>query len=400
MIAGADFVIVGLSPWYMDLGSNCKNIARQLSRHNRVLYVNLPLDRSSIRHRKEEAGIRRHMEIIEQKQGDLTEVQPNLWVYYPPTILESINRIPFTSVFSLFNRINNRKFAADIRDAMRRLEMKDAFLFNDNEIFRCFYLKDFLQPRLYIYYSRDYLLGVDYWKKHGTSLEPKHIARADVGVANSEYLAKYLQKYNPNSYYIGQGCDLATFDASKSYPVPADLQGISHPVIGYIGAISSLRIDAEAIRRIAVERPQYQLVLVGPEDEVFQRSDLHNYPNIHFLGRKPIGDLPAYAAAFDVCINPQLINPVTIGNYPLKVDEYLAMGRPVVATRTDAMRIFGEHAYLAEGPADYPALVDRALAEDTAERRTQRIALAHSHSWENSVGVLSAAIEKTLAARG
>jgi teichuronic acid biosynthesis glycosyltransferase TuaH len=396
MEKGTDIVIIGLSPWYIDIGSNCKSIARELSRHHRVLYVNMPLDNKTVLQQKDHPEIRKHLDIVKGKRPALYEIQPNLWNYYPTGVLRSINWIPFTPLFSLLNRSNNRRFAADIRRATAQLDFSDYILFNDNDIFRSFYLKELLHPKLYIYYSRDNLLGVDYWKRHGASIEPRHIAKADIAVANSNYLADYLRRYNPNSFYIGQGCDTQLFATGVDYPMPKDLENIPHPIIGYIGAINSLRLDEHAIREIAVSRPAYNIVLVGPEDEYFTKSSLHNLPNIHFLGKKPLRELPWYSSRFDVCINPQLVNEVTIGNYPLKIDEYLSMGKPVVATRTRALEIFDGNIYIADKPADYPVLIDQALAETDAAARERRIALAHTHTWENSVKELYLAIDKTL----
>ena len=391
-----DFVIIGLSPWYINIGSNCKNIALQLSRNNRVLYVNMPLDRHKMLWEKDDPGIRKHIESIKNDGRDLVEEQPNLWVYYPHNILESINWIPFAPFFNLVNGINNRRLAKDIRQAVNRLGFKDYILFNDNDIYRAFYMKEHLRPKLYIYYSRDYLLGVAWWRKHGQRFEPRHIAKADIGVANSEYLADYLREYNPNSYYIGQGCDISRFKADEQYALPEDMRGIAGPIVGYIGMLSVQRIDESVIRTIAHQRPKMNVVLVGPEDPEFAKNGLHGLPNVHFLGRKPMEQLASYSAHFDVCINPQLLNPVTIGNYPLKIDEYLSMGKPTVATRTKAMSVFGDTVYLADTPDDYPALIDKAIAEDNAERRASRIALAHTHTWENSVEVIYEAIDKAL----
>ena len=56
--------------------------------------------------------------------------------------------------------------------------------------------------------------------------------------------------------------------------------------------------------------------------------------NVHFLGAKKTDELASYMEHFDVCINPQVVNDLTIGNYPRKIDEYLAMGKAVVATDT------------------------------------------------------------------
>ena len=45
MIKNRDFIIVGLQALDSRIGSNCINIAHEIARHNRVLYVNYPLDR-------------------------------------------------------------------------------------------------------------------------------------------------------------------------------------------------------------------------------------------------------------------------------------------------------------------------------------------------------------------
>ena len=117
--------------------------------------------------------------------------------------------------------------------------------------------------------------------------------------------------------------------------------------------------------------------------------------NVHFLGRKPLDQLPSFVNSFDVCINPQLINPVTIGNYPLKVDEYLAMGKPVVATATKTMELFKDHTYLATQPGDYPALVQRALNENNEFTRKKRIAFAREHTWENCLEAIGKVVQQS-----
>ncbi|MCH5597908.1 hypothetical protein [Niabella ginsengisoli] len=131
-------------------------------------------------------------------------------------MVESINWIPFTGLFKKFNKINNRQFAKSILRAVKQLGFKDYILFNDNEVFKAFYLKDFLKPLLSIYYSRDNIVGVKYWKKHGEQLEPELIAKSDLCLANSDYLKNYCKKYNPHSFKVGQGCDF-TFSPTKTY---------------------------------------------------------------------------------------------------------------------------------------------------------------------------------------
>ena len=152
-----DIVFVGLSPWFWEIGSNSKDIARELSKQYRILYMNPPLDNRTVLEQRDHPEYRKYLEIIKGKQPNLIEIEPNIWNYYPTGILRSINWIPFTPLFSLLNRSNNRRFAADIRKATRELGFTDYILFNDNDIFRSFYLKELLHPKLYIYYSRDNL---------------------------------------------------------------------------------------------------------------------------------------------------------------------------------------------------------------------------------------------------
>ncbi|KAA6431533.1 glycosyltransferase family 1 protein [Dyadobacter flavalbus] len=392
-----DIVITGQQAWDVEIGSNCKNIALEFSRHHRVLYVNSPLDRISLLKKSTDPKIIRRREVIDRKQNGLEKINANLWVLYPDRMIESINWIPSQFIFNLLNKRNNRIFASSIARAVKSLGFSDFIHFNDNDMFRSFYLKDFLLPKLSIYYSRDFMLAVDYWKKHGTSLEPQLIAKSDLCVANSTYLADYCRKYNRHSYYVGQGCDLQLFMEGVDSEEPADIRAIARPRIGYVGALQSIRLDMELLHYIAVTRPDWNLVLVGPEDNEFLQSSLHQLPNVTFTGSRNIDQLPAYINSFDVCINPQLLNEVTIGNYPRKIDEYLAMGKPTVATRTDAMSVFAEHVYLGKTKEDYVSLIEKALEENSDSRMKARRAFAASHTWENSVGDIYKAINELLA---
>ena len=391
-ITGRDIIVVGQQPWDTEIGSNCKNIALEFSKYNRVLYVNAPLDRITLLKNKHDSKVQKRINVIAGKQASIELIQSNLWNLYPDKIIESINWIKNKPLFNYFNKINNKRFAGSIKKAADALGFKNYILFNDNDMFRSFYLKELLQPDVSIYYSRDFMLAVDYWKYHGEKLEPMLIAKSDICLANSTYLANYCKQYNTHSYYVGQGCELDIFTNLTDSTTPKDIASIPKPVIGYVGALQSIRLDIELLAYVAGQRPEWSIVLVGPEDEAFKQSALHNIKNIHFLGPKQPNELPNYINAFDVCINPQIVNQVTIGNYPRKIDEYLAMGKPVVATKTEAMSIFADHTYLAVSKEEYPTLIDKALKEDNQTLQQARRAFASSHTWENSVKEIYKAI--------
>jgi len=395
MVVGADILIIGQQPWDVELGSNCKNIARELSKNNRVLYVNSPLDRVTWLRGMNNPKVKKRLNVIKGKRPGLVELQHNLWNYYPDCWAESINWISNDFMFDAINKLNNKRFSVSILKALTSLGFKDVILINDQEIIKGFYLKEYLQPKLSIYYCRDYIIGVDYWKKHGVKLESELIRKTDLCVSNSEYLNDYCKSFNLNSFNVGQGCDFTGFFADF-YSKPADLQNLEGTIIGYVGALSSIRLDIEILKHIANSFPECYIVLVGPEDNEFKSSELHDLSNVHFLGQKPAHQLPSYISFFDLCINPQLVNEITIGNYPRKVDEYLAFGKPVVASKTKTMETFASYTYLASTKEEYVELIQKALADDSTDLRTRRINYALTHTWHNSVQEIYKAINSTL----
>ncbi|MEI7490918.1 MAG: glycosyltransferase [Bacteroidota bacterium] len=388
-----DIVITSLQGINYAAGSNPVNLAYEFSRKHRVLYVNYPADRMSVMRHRKDPNIIKRLSVIKGKEDSLVKIKDNLWTLYPRTILESISQIGSNLVFDFLNKVNNRRFAKEISKALNVLGFTNIIIFCDSDMYRSFYLKDLLKPAKFIYYSRDNMIAVDWWKKQGVRIEAALIKKADLAVANSVYLANYCKKFNPNSVYVGQGCDVSAFDSNLvTGPAPAEIADIRRPVIGYIGVLYKLRLDIGIISFIARQRPGWSVVLIGPEDDAFKNSDLHTLPNVYFLGSKPPDSLPPYLNCFDVAINPQILNEVTVGNYPRKIDEYLAMGKPAVATQTEAMSVFKEHVYLANSKEDYVHLIGLALEENSREKILAREKFARGHTWEANVNEIYKAI--------
>jgi glycosyltransferase involved in cell wall biosynthesis len=393
MIKNRDIVMVGLAALDSRIGSNAINLAAEFSKHNRVLYVNYPLDRLTILRERKDPLIQKRLRMLKGKEPNLVKVNDNMWSFFPQTVLESINQLPIDWLFDILNKINNKRFAKEVNKAIKELGFKDIIIFNDTDMFRSFYLKELIGAKTHVYYTRDNMIAVDYWKTQGIRIEAALMKKVDLVVANSTYLAELARRFNPNSFYVGQGCDVTLFDKKLIKEVPADIKDIKKPIIGYIGVLYTLRLDIDVLLHIARERPDWSLVLVGPEDDEFKASELHNQENVYFLGSKKMEELPAYLYAFDVALNPQKLNEVTIGNYPRKIDEYLAMGKPTVATKTKAMEVFKDYVYLAENKEEYVTLIEKALKENTPEKEIEREKLARSHTWEANAMAIYEKIE-------
>ena len=377
--------------WDTEIGSNFKDMAIELARHNRVLFVNRALDRSSLRKNKNDAVTQTRLASIKNGTNEITQVAHNLWVQNPRVIVESINGIPFAAIHDWLNKINGKRLAKEINKTIAQLGFTNAILINDNDFIRGFYLKEMIACSEYIFYIRDYMLGVAFFKRHGPRLEKGVMQKADMVVANSVYLADYARKNNPHSFYIGQGCDFTPFLASHT-PVPDDMQNMAHPVIGYTGFVSAWRIDVDIIRHIAERFPSCNIVLVGPVDYLFKKEALSHLKNVHFLGGKPPAMLVNYIKQFDICINPQIVNDITRGNYPRKADEYLAMEKPLVATATDGMKMFEPYCFLCASKEEYAEKIEYIINHpeivNTDAIKQGRKQFALSHTWEESIGML------------
>lgn len=395
MIQGRDILVTGLQSLDSSIGSNCVNLAYEFAKNNRILYVNYALDRMTLLRAKNNPLIQKRKRIIKGEEPDLVKVQDNLWNLNPRVVLESINQINPPFLFDWLNKRNAGKVAKAMNKALKELDFKDFIVFNDSDFYRCYYLQEQIHPKTFVYYTRDNMITTDYFRKHGYRYESRMMKKADAVVANSVYLRDLAAKHNPNSVYVGQGCDLEMFSKEYVKEIPEDLKSIKKPLIGYIGALKSSRLDIDLLEYISKTRPDWSVVLVGPEDEVFKQSNLHNIENVHFLGSKKIEELPTYTYYFDVAMNPQALNELTIGNYPRKIDEYLAIGVPTLGTKTQAMSVFADHVYLAGDKEDYIVKIEQALKENSEELSKKRIEFARSHSWENNVKEIYKVIEET-----
>lgn len=394
MIKNRDIIVYGLQAWDINIASTCKYTAMEMAKNNRVLFVNPPMQRSSALFHKDDPMIQRRLRVNKGLEEDLVKESDNLWVLYPKTVVESINWIKSPGIYNFFNKINDKRYAREVIKSVKKLDFKNYILFNDNSMITGFYFKEMLKPEVFVYLLRDAVILVDYHKRHGSRLQPEIIAKADVAVANSDFFANYCSQTNANSHMIGQGCDLTMYnDMDGKLQVPEDLAVIKKPIIGYVGFLTTIRLDIEVLVHIAEQRPDYSLVLVGPEDDDFKNSKLHKLDNVYFLGRKNPDELAAYIKGFDVALNPQKVNEITDINYPLKIDEYLAMGKPTVATKTTFMSYFKDHTYLPVTKEDYVVEIDKALKEDTPELQKDRIECASGHTWENFVNKIYNYIE-------
>ncbi len=381
------YIVIAQQEWVLTLGSNARNLAVTFNKDYPVIYVNPAADmRSIIKNIFTKKGFRKLL--IGFGIGKNTiKVADQFWVHTPASIALSINWLRNTAIYNWCNQINGKHFFSSLKKALAELGWKneECVVFNDSQMFTGLYTKKYLQPLLNFYYIRDNLIEHPYFAFHGSRIEPLTIESSDAIFANSAYLANYAAKHHTLSMDIGQGCELDMYNAENKLEIPADLAAIPFPRLGYIGFLTGERLDIGLLEELATLKKEWNWVLIGPEESRFLNSRLHAIPNVYFLGSKKPSELPAYTQHLDVCLNPQLINPLTVGNYPRKIDEYLAMGKATVATDTPAMHMFLPHVHLAIGANAYIKAIEKALKDRPKEEIQASIDFAKSHTWEACV---------------
>ena len=120
---------------------------------------------------------------------------------------------------------------------------------------------------------------------------------------------------------------------------------------------------------------------------------------MHFLGEVPAAAVASHVAAFDVGLLPYAINRETQHISPLKLYEYLAAGKPVIATPIPAARRHRDMLVLAEDAAGFGAAGSALLAADNDAARAQRGAFAAANTWEHRVSQIAATLQPRVTAR-
>jgi teichuronic acid biosynthesis glycosyltransferase TuaH len=181
---------------------------------------------------------------------------------------------------------------------------------------------------------------------------------------------------------IENGVDVDAFRSVDAAAMPTDVT-LEPPVAGLVGHISD-RIDLDILE--AVAESGVSLLLIGPISHTYRSArfeSLLRRDNVQWVGPKPFEALASYMRVIDVGLLPYGDTSFNRASFPLKVLEYLAAGRRVVATDLPAVRSMGPVVRRAHTPAEFAREVERALAEaPDASATDQRRSVAEAHSWD------------------
>ncbi|MFW5700288.1 MAG: glycosyltransferase, partial [Cyclobacteriaceae bacterium] len=327
-------IMLSMSRWD-DLSSASLSLAKKLSLSQKVFYIDNPFTLKDIL--KVNKSIRCRLVSLVFRINIYRKVNnnPDNLVFVIPGLILPINWINKGKLYNIFRKINELIINRTINRVLKENNIDNYILFNSFNPFYGNYINNSLQPVLRIYQSRDNISAAPYVKKHGKYLEVNQIEKADFSFATSKELVRNLGKItNQKIHYLPNAADTTLFRQAfyTNYETPKEIKNINKRIIGYIGNIES-RIDYNLLKLIAELNQDKILLLVGPnESKYFSNHDFSSFKNVIFAGRKKLEEIPAYLKYINCTIIPFKVNKLTQSIYPLKVNEYLAAGKPVVST--------------------------------------------------------------------
>jgi glycosyltransferase involved in cell wall biosynthesis len=385
-VGGRDVVCVGFNDWDNDGWTNQHHLMSRLAASgSRVLFIeSLGLRRPSLGSGRDLRRIGRRL----ARGLRWPRVRDGVTVLSPLVV-------PAHSHGSV-RALNAWLLRARVRRVVRKLRFHNPVLWG--YVPQAEVLLDVLAPGLVVYHCVDDISaqeGID--SENFVAAERRFARRADLVIASAPALAERMRELSGKVLYAPNVADTRLFAAAlEPGPIDASLAALREPRIVFVGAIAENKVDFELLAGVAAALREWTFALVGAVGLGYPQTDvspLNAQPNLYLLGPRAHEDLPAVLRGAAAGVIPYRHSRLTASIFPMKVYEYLAAGLPVVATGLPALKGVDDIA-LVQGVDQTVAALERALVEDSPERRRARSDAAQGHSWEARLVEIGAALRR------
>jgi teichuronic acid biosynthesis glycosyltransferase TuaH len=386
-----DIIFFALARWDGPYSSTAYSLAKEFSKNHRVFYIDNPItikyflanfNSPQIKSRRRHLlSFKTQFRRLDFPDGELIAVTPRLTL--------PINFLPKGFLYDFLTRVNDAIVFSSLRELLRKFDVKNYLFIN---CFNPFYLTrfpEYFRPILSAYISVDDIRYSLHISKHGERMENAAVKMADVTLTTSVELKRLKGKVSPNVFHLPNAADVNLFKTShEDLPRPAEFEQINKPVVIYTGHID-LRLDYELLLHVIESSPEYVFLFVGPvsigENDL---NALKQFSNVVFAGRKDIKELPAYLKYSSCAIIPFKCNDLMKSIYPLKVNEYLAAGKPVVSTPfSDDIGQFSKVVTLTQDALEFAMAIKQSVISDSSEKVEERLNFVESNTWESRVAL-------------
>jgi len=383
----SDFGIVYFgNDWFAENRTSSHHVAMRLARRTRVLYVDSPGLRAPKATGRDLRKLRRKLLMAAAKPRQIAD---QMWHITMPQV--PFRRLP--AVADL-NRAAGRFI---VRRAMKHLGFDRTITWF--AVPHPGVLARKLDEALTVYYCIDDYAALPDVDADAVSAMDAHLLHsADQVFVASGLLLESKRQANASALHAPHGVDVDLFRQASDPRLAAAEQtiGLPRPIIGFYGLIEAW-IDLDLIASLARQRPQWTFLLIGRL--AVDAGPLRDLPNVVFTGPQPYETLPRWAKAFDVAIIPYRPTRQVVNSNPLKLREYLATGKPIVAVSAPEIDRFAAHVRIATTPQQFLEQIEAALTGDTPARQEARMQCVASQSWDTRIDEVVRIVEQRLTER-
>lgn len=387
MSAPHTYVFLSTTDWdAYQFGSRQQLALRLAQRGNRVLFVEVPRAIHSLI--SDPAGTVKSV----RRLGRVRVLASNLLAYTPLPVFPGYYVRGVAA-------INQRLLLTYVRRTLARLHWAPDVLWTYWPVTS--HLIDRIGARLAVYHCTDDFAAAGYpfaSARTIETMEAEQCQRAQLIITRTEGLAAVKRQLNPNTFCIPGGVDTRLFDPGRAIEPPAELRPIPTPRAGFAGTLDD-RFDVGLLVQVARRLPHVAFVLAGPVRRHRVRlGELQRLPNVHLLPARAHADVPALISGFHVCLIPYRSSRFTESVSSLKLYEYLAMGKPVVATDLPYHRREAENITIARTEEEFADGIVSAL-ETPASRSASaaRREIARTYDWDRHLDQIDELVAAALA---
>lgn len=388
-------ICIGQTSWEGDFQKAVVQLMTELSARHRVLYVDYQYtlkDLVSGTLGRRDVPIRELVRLSNPVQKKQLDKGREVYVWIPPLMLP-VNWLP-AKPHDLFVKWNIRRLVNGLKRVMQDLNMRRPLVVNGlNPVFGLPMLNQ-LNECATIYYCFDEITVAKWMNRHGSRYEIPYLQRVDTVVTTSETLRQAKAQLQPNTFCVKNGVNFTLFNQARQL---VSNQRPAQPTIGYLGTADD-RIDLDLVEHCVRTMPDILFQFIGEVHEPAIIQRLSAYSNVRFVPPHQPADLPPLLAQMQAAMIPFVCNEHTYTIYPLKINEYLAAGLPVVSTPFSILDDFTNVLQLAATPADFADALRRALSDTAPQRIDERVEMAKNNSWEKRAEEFEAVIRQTPAA--
>jgi teichuronic acid biosynthesis glycosyltransferase TuaH len=379
-----DIIMLALPRWDGDYSSTAYSLAKEFSRHRRVFYIDNPFTVKDFLAGFKSKQIQSRTRALLTGKNVYTAINPNLTAV-TPRLTVPVNFLPEGSLYEKLSAFNDGILFRTLKKLLNDYQIKDFIFINSFNPFYARKWPDFFKPSLYIYHTVDDISHSKYIHKHGPRLEAQAIKRADLTFTTSIELKRLKSGLTNNIHYLPNAADVSLFRNSLngSFQIPPEIKNIKQPMVAYTGHLDD-RLDYDLLKFVFKAHPDKTFIMIGPcsVDKALY-EELAAFPNVVFTGKKDLSELPAYLHFVKSTIIPFKCNTLTKSIYPLKVNEYLAAGKPVISTPfSDDILQFKGTIEIAANYEEFSQAISSSIINDSPEKMHERQCAADQNTWE------------------